>query len=174
MATGNPEARRIIFGTHVVPTYSIEGEETSVRHTEFQTSPGKTLGGKGSASINNDQWGDGWTSFNHQGAYWEDQSDVWELVGETWSGELSITSAVKLTDDTSTTCAFVYIKNTGTSVNAEVSLNDTGGNYYIIIPPGGSVHLRGDGTTLECNKVYVRGASGSSTTTIEYIIAKAT
>ena len=43
MATGDPVTRRVIFSTYVVPTYSIEGEETSVRHTEFQTSPGKTL-----------------------------------------------------------------------------------------------------------------------------------
>ena len=174
-----PTARRIIFSSYVVPTRIDTMEEESISKTSFLGATGtdtlsKTLGGKGSVTIHATQWGDGWVSFAHQGAYWEDQSDVWELVGETWSGELSITSAVKLTDDTSTTCAFVYIKNTGSSVNAEVSLNDTGGNYFIIIPPGGSVHLRGDGTTLECNKVYVRGASGSSTTTIEYIIAKAT
>jgi len=173
-----PTARKIIFSSYVVPTRIDTMEEESISKTSFLGATGtdtlsKTLGGKGSVTIHATQWGDGWVSFSHQGAYWEDQSDVWELVGETWSGELSITSAVKLTDDTSTTCAFVYIKNTGTSVNAEVSLNDTGGNYFIIIPPGGSVHLRGDGTTLECNKVYVRGASGSSTTTIEYIIAKA-
>ena len=174
-----PTARKIIFSSYVVPTRIDTMEEESISKTSFLGATGtdtlsKTLGGKGSVTIHATQWGDGWVSFSHQGAYWEDQSDVWELVGETWSGELSITSAVKLTDDTSTTCAFVYIKNTGSSVNAEVSLNDTGGNYFIIIPPGGSVHLRGDGTTLECNKVYVRGASGSSTTTIEYIIAKAT
>jgi len=174
-----PTARKIIFSSYVVPTRIDTMEEESISKTSFLGATGtdtlsKTLGGKGSVTIHATQWGDGWVSFAHQGAYWEDQSDVWELVGETWSGELSITSAVKLTDDTSTTCAFVYIKNTGSSVNAEVSLNDTGGNYFIIIPPGGSVHLRGDGTTLECNKVYVRGASGSSTTTIEYIIAKAT
>ena len=173
-----PTARKIIFSSYVVPTRIDTMEEESISKTSFLGATGtdtlsKTLGGKGSVTIHATQWGDGWVSFAHQGAYWEDQSDVWELVGETWSGELSITSAVKLTDDTSTTCAFVYIKNTGSSVNAEVSLNDTGGNYFIIIPPGGSVHLRGDGTTLECNKVYVRGASGSSTTTIEYIIAKA-
>ena len=173
-----PTARKIIFSSYVVPTRIDTMEEESISKTSFLGATGtdtlsKTLGGKGSVTIHATQWGDGWVSFSHQGAYWEDQSDVWELVGETWSGELSITSAVKLTDDTSTTCAFVYIKNTGSSVNAEVSLNDTGGNYFIIIPPGGSVHLRGDGTTLECNKVYVRGASGSSTTTIEYIIAKA-
>ena len=177
MATGDPEARRIIFSSYVIPTQSIEGEEESVRHTEFISTTsidtlGKTLGGKGIATVNKDQWGDGWTSFSHGKGYWGDQSDVWELQGETWSGELRITAATDLTQDSSTTCAFLYIKNTGSSVNAEVSLNNTGGNYYIIIPPGGSVHLRGDGTTLDCNEVFVRGAGGSSTTTIEFIIAR--
>ena len=169
MAT--PNARRIIFSTYVVPTQAVAAEELSIHHTEFLSSPGKTLGGKGSASIDAAQWGDGWVSFSHQGAYWEDQSDVWELQGETWTGELSITAATDLTDDGSD-LGFLYIKNTGTSVNAEVSLNGTSGNYYIIIPPNGSVNLRGDGTTLECNEVFVRGASGSSTTTIEFLIAK--
>ena len=166
-----PNARRVIFSTYVIPTHSINMEEESVTKTEFQASPARTLGGKGSATINATQWGDGWSSFSHAQAYWEDQSDVWELQGETWSGELSVTAATDLTDDTSD-LAFLYIKNTGTSVNAEVSLNGTSGNYYIIIPPNGSVHLRGDGTTLECNEVFVRGASGSSTTTIEFLIAK--
>ena len=171
--------RRVIFGTYVVPTRIDTMEEESISKTSFLGATGtdtlsKTLGGKGSVIIHATQWGDGWVSFAHQGAYWEDQSDVWELVGETWSGELSITSAVKLTDDTSTTCAFVYIKNTGTSVNAEVSLNGTSGNYWIIIPPGGSVHLRGGSTSFNCNSVFVRGASGSSTTTIEFIIAQIT
>lgn len=166
-----PYARRVVFSSYVIPTQSVEAEETSIRHTEFQSSPSRTLGGKGTATINATQWGDGWSSFSHAQAYWEDQSDVWELQGETWSGELSVTAATDLTDDTSD-LAFLYIKNTGTSVNAEVSLNGTSGNYYIIIPPNGSVHLRGDGTTLECNEVFVRGASGSSTTTIEFLIAK--
>ena len=166
-----PNARRVIFSTYVVPTFSIKMEEESVTKTEFQTSPAGTLGGKGSASIDATQWGDGWVSFSHQGAYWEDQGDVWELQGETWSGELSITAATDLTDDGSD-LGFLYIKNTGTSVNAEVSLNGTSGNYYIIIPPNGSVHLRGGSTSFNCNSVFVRGASGSSTTTIEFIIAK--
>jgi len=168
-----PNARRVTFSTYVIPTQSVEAEETSVRHTEFQASPNGTLGGKGSVSINATQWGDGWVSFSHPGTYWEDQSDVWALQGETWSGELSITAATDLTDDTSD-LAFLYIKNTGTSVNAEVSLNGTSGNYWIIIPPGGSVHLRGGSTSFNCNSVFVRGASGSSTTTIEFIIAQIT
>ena len=168
-----PNARRIIFGTHVVPTQSVEAEEASVRHTEFQASPNGTLGGKGIASIDATQWGDGWVSLSHHKGYWEEQGDVWELQGETWSGELSVTAATDLTDDGSD-CGFLYIKNTGTSVNAEVSLNGTSGNYFIIIPPNGSVHLRGGSTSFNCNSVFVRGAGGSSTTTIEFIIAQIT
>jgi len=176
MAT--PNARRIIFSSYVVPTKAVAAEELSIHHTEFLGSTSintlsKTLGGKGSAGIDAAQWGDGWVSFSHQGAYWEDQSDVWELQGETWSGELSITAATDLTDDGSD-LGFLYIKNTGTSVNAEVSLNGTSGNYWIIIPPNGSVHLRGGSTSFNCNSVFVRGAGGSSTTTIEFIIAQIT
>ena len=170
MATGDPVTRRVIFSTYVIPTYSIEGEEASVRHTEFQTGPAGTLGGKGTASINNDQWGDGWTSFSHQEAVWEDQSDVWELQGEIWNGLLTLsTSPTDLTQD-STDLAFLYIKNTGDTNNCLVSLNGTSGNYYIIIPPNGSVNLKGDGTNLDCNDVFVK--SNASTTTIEFIIAK--
>ena len=168
-----PNARRITFGTQVIPTQSIEMEETSVRHTEFMASPGTTIGGKGIATINATQWGDGWTSFYHFGsAQWENQDENWELRGETWTGRLSITTTAtnqNLTDDTSD-LAFLYIKNTGDTNNALVSLNGVSGNYYIIVPPNGSVHLRGDGTTLECNEVFVK--SNTSTTTIEFIIAK--
>ena len=147
-----PNARKVIFSSYVVPTKSVEGEETSVRHTEFLGSTSidslsKTLGGKGSASINATQWGDGWVSSSHHKGYWEDQGDVWELQGETWDGTLSLsTSPTDLTDDTSD-LAFLYIKNTGDTNNCLVSLNGTSGNYYIVIPPNGSINIRGR-TTL--------------------------
>ena len=76
--------------------------------------------------------------------------------------------ALHLTDDTSP-CKFLYIKNTGTTNNALIAL-DGGTNYYITIPPNGSVALRGDGTQLLCSEVYVK--SNTSTTTIEFIIAQ--
>ena len=165
-----PNARRITFGTQVIPTKSIELEETSVRHTEYMASPGTTIGGKGIATINATQWGDGWVSFTHAGAFWEDQSDVWELQGEVWDGELSISpSATDLTDDTSA-LAFLYIKNTGDTNEVVVAL-DGGTNYYITIPAGGSTQLRGDGTQLLCNEVYVKCNSGEEST-IEYLVAK--
>ena len=60
-----PSARRIIFGTYVVPTRIDTMEEDSISKTSFQDSPGKTLGGKGSATIDATQWNDGWTSMFH-------------------------------------------------------------------------------------------------------------
>ena len=194
MATGDPVARRVIFSTHVVPTQSIEGEEESVRHTEFQSSPNGTLGGKGIASIDEDQWGDGWVSFTHQNAFWEDQNDLWSLQGETWDGTLDFRGywedqdevwesqgeiwntpiGTELTDDTSP-CKFLYIKNTGATNEILVAL-DGGTNYYITVPPGGSISLRGDGTQLLCNEVFVKGSNNvlasTERTKIEYIIAQ--
>ena len=170
-----PNARRVIFSTYVVPTQSLEMEETSIRKTSFQASPNGTLGGKGIATINATQWGDGWTSFAHQDATWDDQSDVWELQGKVWNGILTLAPAtpVDLTDDSSS-LAFLYIKNTS-SVGLVVSLNGTSGNYYITVPAYGSVHLRGaagltDATNLACNEVFVKSHGKAS---IEWIIAKA-
>jgi len=175
-----PTARRVMFGTYVIPTQSVEAEEASIRHTEFQASPNGTLGGKGVATINATQWADDWTSMSH----W--LSDLWEEVGTEWeaalsptwenfgtgSGDVTITTTAsdhQLSDD-SNDLAFLYIKNTGADNNCLVSLNGSSGNFYMIVPPNGSVHLRGDGTDLECNEVYVQ--SNTSTTTIEYVIAK--
>ena len=174
-------ARRIIFGTYVIPTQIKEMEETTVTHEEFQANVGKALGGKGTATINGAQWGDQWTSTTHGTINkWEEFTDVlWQdvFLYPKKSGRLSIgTSPTQLTDD-ATDCAFLYIKNLG-SIKLLVALDETGlagggstdGNYYIEIPSEGSISLRGDGTNLECKEVYVK--SSSSTTEIEYLIAQ--
>ena len=171
-----PNARRVMFGTYVIPTQSVESEEPAIRHTEFQASPNGTLGGKGSATINATQWSDSWTSMERSEQEWEDLDSKWEVAHSLWnvnlSGDLTVTTTAsnhQLSDD-SNDLAFLYIKNTGTDNNCLVSLNGSSGNFYMIVPPNGSVHLRGDGTDLECNEVYVQ--SNTSTTTIEYVIAK--
>ena len=173
-----PNARKVIFGTYVVPTQSVEGQETTIRHTEFQTSPAGTLGGKGSVAISASQWGDEWTSMEHQNIQaWEDFTTInWEDFTSNWEtapqGEVTITTTAsdhQLSSD-SNYLAFLYVKNTGDTNNCLISLNGSSGNFYIIVPPNGSVHLRGDGTTLDCNDIYVK--SNTSTTTIEYILAK--
>ena len=176
-------ARRIIFSTYVIPTKSLEMEETSIRQTEFQDSPGKALGGKGFRNINEAQWGDKWSSVTHPDIQnWEEFTTVnWEdvLIHPGESGKLTIaTSAIQLSTDAND-CAFLYIKNLGTSEDTTyddavtVSLNGTSGDYYIIVPPGGSVNIKGYTTgdsAFDCNDVYVKCASG--TTQIEYLIAK--
>ena len=175
-----PNARRVIFSTYVIPTQSVEMEEAGIRHTEFQDSPNGTLGGKGVATINATQWADDWTSMSHSKLdLWEEVGTEWEAaLSPTWenfgtgSGDVTITTTAsdhQLSDD-SNDLAFLYIKNTGADNNCLVSLNGSSGNFYMIVPPNGSVHLRGDGTDLECNEVYVQ--SNTSTTTIEYVIAK--
>jgi len=184
MASG----RRIIFSTYVIPTQSLEMEETSIRQTKFQDSPGKALGGKGIVTINAAQWGDTWSSATHPLIQnWEEFTTVnWEdvLIHPGESGKLTIsTTPVQLTTENSD-CAFLYIRNLGTDDDATyndevlVALDEAGlagggstdGNYYIIIPPGGSISMRGDGDYLECREVYVKCASGK-TTQIEYLIA---
>ena len=173
-----PNDRRVIFGTYVVPTRIDPMEEDSISKTSFQTSPGKTLGGKGSAAIDATQWNDSWTSMRPSHIKWEDMDDTddttgnrWEDTYETWNGTLTLsTTGVPLTTD-GTNCGFLYIKNTGSSKNALVSLNGDS-HYYIVIPPNGSVCLRGT-TDLECSEVYVK-ASHSDGTTIEWIIAQLT
>jgi hypothetical protein len=170
-----PTARRIIFGTYVVPTQSDTMEEPAITQTTFQTSPAGTIGGKGSATINATQWSDSWTSMERPEQEWEDLDSKWEVAYSLWnvnsSGDATITdSSIATLSDDGSDLAFLYVKNTGATYNALVAL-DGGTNYYIIIPPGGSVHLRGDGTQLLCNEVRVK-ASNSAGTTIEFIIAK--
>ena len=173
-----PNARRVIFSSYVVPVQIDTMEEDSISKRSFVSTVGKTLGGKGSALIDATQWNDGWTSMLHSKIHWEDLDDNtdttgnwWEDAVDLWSGVLTLsTSGVQLTSDT-TDCGFLYIKNTGSDKNALVSLNGDS-NYYIVIPPDGSVCLRGT-TDLECSEVYVK-ASHSDGTNIEYIIGQLT
>jgi len=181
MAYPEPVARRIIFSTNVVATKSIEGEETSIRHTEFLDSPGKILGGEGTAVIAAAQWGDKWSSATHPLIQnWEEFTTVnWEdvLIHPGESGKITVsTTGIQLSSDNND-CAFLYVKNLGNTDGAtyddEVIVSLTGNNvndYDIIIPPQGSLCLRGT-TDLECNEIYVKCNSGE-TTQVEYLIAK--
>ena len=185
------DARRIIFGTYVVPQEG-EAPEESIPSKYIllqQDSNGdavaKTLGGKGhvtTAQIQANQWGDGWVSFAHQQMNWEDYADetdhsgnYWEDMAEAWNGILNIgTSAVQLSQAnagaTNKDLAFVYVKNSGGTYNIYLSCVAGGGSgYNIVIPPGGSVQFRGGGT--HCDDIYAKCAGGQSST-IEYILAK--
>ena len=164
-----PTSRKIIFSSYVVPTQSVQMEETSIRQTLFMDSPGSTLSGKGSVTIANTQ-GDNWTSFNSPKAFWEDQTDNWQTIGETWSGTLNIgTSSGTQLSSSSDNCGFLYVKNTGSTYNASISINGSSGNYYLIIPPKGSLNLKGVRANLVNEEIYAKAIGG--TTTIEYIVA---
>ena len=189
---GDVNARRIVFGTYVIPTQTLEAEETSIKHTEFRSAishyvSGKeitTYGGKGVVSITGAQWGDEWSSMTHPLIQnWEEFTTAkWEdvLIHPGESGRITVsTTGILLDTSNGGTCNFLYIKNLGTddheTYNDEVlvSLNGIGGNYYIIVPPGGSVHLRGalGVSGLSTSNIFVKCASGK-TTQIEYLIAR--
>ena len=165
MAT--PNDRRVLFGTHVILTTILEMDETYVPQEVFMNGIDKTLGGKGKMTIGT-QWGDGFTSMNTN---WEDADENWEVQGQTFSNELSISDTATDLNDEDSQLDFLYIKNTGLTSEALVSLNGTSGNYYIEVPPEGSVYLRGAHADLDCNDVFVKCSSGE-TTTIEFIVAK--
>ena len=182
------DARRIIFGTYVIAKEgepSEEGIPTKYILLQQDTSGdtvAKTLGSKGmvaTSEMQADQGYDGWTSMFHQNAFWEDQDENWEVSMDYWDGTAligSATTGVQLSGGnaaaTNKTMAFVYIKNTG-ATKCYVSCIPGGVNagYNIVIPAGGSVNFRGGAAdTPNCDDIYVRTASG--TTTIEYILAK--
>ena len=180
--------RRIIFGTHIVPKEFEDSEESISQKSILmqQDSNGnamaKNFGSKSICTdINATQWGDSWTSMAHQNMHWEDYADStdhsgnrWEDMVETWNGFRTIgTSGIPLTGGISgavdTQLAFCYIKNTGDVELRVAMVGDT--NYVMRIPAGASVGWRGGQTSenFYADDIYVK--TGSSTTTIEYIIA---
>ena len=164
-----PNDRRVVFGTYIVPTKTLEMDETYVTQEIFMGSPGKTLGGRGKMTIGT-QWGDGFTSMT---TAWEDAEANWNVQGMTTNDTLTVTSdtGTDLNDEDSQ-LDFLYIKNTGLTNEVFVSLaGNVSGKYLIEIPPEGSVYLRGAHADLDCNDVFVRCSNGESTT-IEYIVAK--
>ena len=162
-----PNDRRVIFGTYIIPTKTLEMDETYVTQEVFMGSPGKTLGGRGKMTIGT-QWGDGFTSMT---TAWQDAEANWNVQGMTTNGTLTVSGGTDLNDEASQ-LDFLYIKNTGLTHEVMVSLaGDVTEKYLIEVPPEGSVYLRGAHADLDCNDVFVRCSNGESTT-IEYIVAK--
>ena len=176
--------RRIIFGTHVVPKEAADAEEsipqkwTIMRQDTSGDVVATTLGGKSTCTdLANSQWSDSWTSMAHQQMNWEDWDDTtdisgnrWEDVEEYWNGtaEVGTGAGIALSDDTGDV-SFCYIKNTGTTNDLSVAV-DGDNDYFILVPPGGSVQFRGGDAAFNCDQVYMKAVGGS--TTAEYIIAK--
>tara|TARA_R110000824_G_scaffold106038_6_gene250632 strand:- start:2074 stop:2589 length:516 start_codon:yes stop_codon:yes gene_type:complete len=166
-------ARRVIYSSYVIPIETETSEEGFV-HSKLDTTTNiKKFAGKGNVPIAADQVNDEWVSFFHpQDANWEDRDtptdDIWQNQYTLWDGTQSITngSTTRIREQDTVDIDFLYIKNTGSSNTATLSLNDIG--YDILIPPGAAVSMRVN--DIGSDKIKVDTVSGA--TTIEYIIAK--
>ena len=174
-----PNDRRVIWGSHVVPQVSYSTTSTQVTreegstagtasYTDYQldTTVAKRFGGKGSVDINSDQAVDGWVSFlSPVDNLWEAVDNVWNLDQTTWDGERGVTtSAAPLRSDT-VNIDFLYVKNLG-SVECQLALE--GDEFDILIPAGAAVSMR----VNSISSANIKVQTASSTTTIEYVIAK--
>jgi hypothetical protein len=174
--------RRVLMRTSVIPSeqvaiaavpgsleeYNISKATYNDNHT--LSSIGKLGGNSLMTDISSNQWGDGWASIVAplDATYWEGSEEVWESAGF-WEEEDPTISAtaVQLSSDTSD-LQFCYIKNTG-STAVIISL-DSDSTYPLKLSANASTMFRGYSTNLKINEVYVKTAS--STSTIEYLIAK--
>ena len=175
-----PEDRRVIYGTHVVPQISFtttdleeEREEGSkvgrADYTDYKldTTVAKRFGGKGSVTINTDQAVDGWVSFlSPIDNIWGASADnVWNLDQTVWDGERGVSASAAVLRSDTVNIDFLYVKNLG-SVECQLALE--GDEFDILIPGGAAVSMRVNSISSDNIKVQ----TASSTTTIEYVIAK--
>ena len=177
MAT--PNDRRVIWGSHVIPQVSFSTTSTQVTREEgttagtasytdykLDTTVAKRFGGKGSVDINSDQAVDGWLSFlSPVDSLWEAIDNVWELDQTNWDGERGVTTSAAVLRSDTVNIDFLYVKNLG-SVECQLALE--GDEFDILIPGGAAVSMRVNGVSSANIKVQ----TASSTTTIEYVIAK--
>ena len=175
-------ARQVIYSSYVIPQEVLvleEGDATvgQLKKYAIESGCGRTFGGKGTVATTADQWCESWTSMQHAQQYWEQYRSFLEDSMEYWNntGITVGSSAFSLVLDsagvTTTAVKFLYIRNLGTDSDQTVTVSlDDDSSYKIYIPANGSISLRGDGTTLETQDVWVKRA-GSTDTTIEFIIA---
>ena len=174
MAT--PNDRRVIYGTHVVPQEAIVREDSADAIYKLDATVGKRFGGKGSVDINTNQEKDGWVSFlSPIDDTWDSRSeahDLWEDTYTIWDrGGLEVTTAAATFRADTANIDFLYVKNLG-SVECKLALHYddavTGDNFDILIPSGAAVSMR----VNSMSSANIKVATASSTTTIEYVIAK--
>ena len=164
MAT--PYDRRVIYGSHIVPQEAIVREEGAVTY-KLDATVAKRFGGNGSVDIMSDQAIDGWVSFlSPIDQQWEAVDNIWNLDSTVWDHEgFSVTTSASTIRTDSVNIDFLYVKNLG-SVDCKLALE--GDEFDILIPPGAAVSMRVNSQSSDNIKVQ----TASSTTTIEYVIAK--
>ena len=176
--------RRVIMKTSVLPTATtayaaVPGslEEYNISKATYNDNHAlSSIGRLGGSSLMTDitatQWGDGWSSFSVTSrTIWQDIDEQWEFAFTDWDGSRGgapiSTTETRLSTDGSD-LQFCYIKNTG-STAVIISL-DGDSTYPLKLSANASTMFRGYSTNLKVNEVYVKTAS--STSTIEYLIAK--
>ena len=172
--------RRVIMKTSVLPTATtayaaVPGslEEYNITKATYNknaisSSIGRLGGTSKMTDIDENQWGDAWSSFISETATWSANLNNWEGTDDTWDGIFTMsTTQTQLSSDGSD-LKFCYIKNLGsTAVIISLDANST---YPLKLSGGASTMFRGYSTNLKINEVYVKTASGTST--IEYLIAQ--
>ena len=193
--------RRIITGTHVVVKEGNVMEDTSVHKYIMKVSPGKALGGKSIVTdVANTQdfaGGNAWYQGDNKATALS-VSGVTKPTGTTTADTGDVQFLYVRNLDTTLDC---YISLTTDNAwtggwqddNGSPATGGTNGQWqdttyanrnpsydgrwdegmYIIVPPGGSVHLRGD-STGHTNLAHVRFRSSDTSTAIniEYVLAE--
>lgn len=187
MAT--PNDRRIVYGTYVVPQIAYNTTSTEVTREEgstagrasyedwkLDTTVAKRFGGKSSGDhvqVTHDQASDLWTSMVSIHQEWDTFDEAWNLTPAVWgedSGEVAVSDSLSTIRSGSDGIKFLYIKNLGT-VQCELALEND--ERDILIPGGAAVSMRTNSSLVTSETVKVATAdSSSTTTTIEYVIAK--
>jgi len=176
---GTPNARQISFGTSVVPKLEAASTSTQVTREDgtttgiasytdviLDTTVTKRFGGKGTVTIAADQEIDGWVSFFHPADAEIDGLDsLWNLEETNWDEVVEVTSTDHTLRDDTEDCNFLYMKNTG-AVEARIILDGT--EPDLLLPAGASISLRLNSVA----SASIKADTASSSTTIEYVLAK--
>ena len=178
MAT--PNARRVSFGSSIVPKKTAATTNTQVTREDgstagvasytdviLDTDLSRKFGGRGTVTIAADQLIQGWIETSTIQDEIEGIEDKWEAVNTHWDELVEITSTDHTIRHDTEDCNFIYVKNTG-SVEARLFLD--GAEPDILIPPGASISTRLNGVAANLIKVDV--ADGADPTTIEFVVAK--
>ena len=160
-----PNDRRVIWGAHVVPQEAVVREEGATTY-KLDATVAKRFGGKGNVDIHSNQAVDGWVSFlSPVDNLWEAVDNVWNLDQTVWDGARGVTTDAAVLRSDTVNIDFLYVKNLG-SVECQLALE--GDEFDILIPAGAAVSMRVNSISSDNIKVQ----TASSTTTIEYVIAK--
>ena len=138
-------------------------------------------------------WEDLTDNTDWKGNLWEDEYTCWDGTRHVTTTQSLTPPGGVFTELANVPMEFLYIKNLGDTVDVDVhvgSVSETwsgisgdwddvddlmDNDFKLIVPPGASVCLRGDGTDLDCTAINVQpgaGASGDTGAIIEYLIAK--